>query len=94
LKLNEKIFAEAVIQFTFQTKSKESTSWGLISETVSTRIVRMPAESKTEQCRKVAPLGGKARAKALSPERRREIASAAAKVRWAKRSQKAEGVAA
>jgi hypothetical protein len=30
-------------------------------------------------------LGGKARAKALSPERRKEIATAAAKSRWLKR---------
>jgi len=30
--------------------------------------------------------GGKARAKALSPERRAEIAKAAAEARWAKRS--------
>jgi hypothetical protein len=31
--------------------------------------------------------GGKARAKALSPERRKEIASTAAKARWGKRTQ-------
>ncbi len=31
-------------------------------------------------------LGGKARAKALSPKRRREIAQAAAKARWEKKN--------
>ena len=32
-----------------------------------------------------ASMGGKARAKKLTPERRKEIASNAAKARWAKR---------
>jgi hypothetical protein len=45
----------------------------------------MPARKQPDErlLRDVVSAGGKARAKALSPERRREIALAAAKTRWA-----------
>jgi hypothetical protein len=52
--------------------------------------VRMPASKQPDErlLRDVVSAGGKARAKALSPERRREIALAAAQTRWAEHDAK------
>jgi hypothetical protein len=49
-----------------------------------------PAEEfrVTEVARKRGPKGGKARAAALTPERRREIAQLAVQERWKSRKQK------
>jgi hypothetical protein len=46
----------------------------------------VPAESPMSELGRSGGLkGGKARAATMSPERRREVAAAAAKARWAKR---------
>lgn len=47
-------------------------------------------KSKKSYAAEFASKGGKARAKALSPERRKEIARKAIAARWSKKSQKSK----
>lgn len=53
------------------------------------RVVKMSRAEKAIW-RKVTRRGGLARAAALSPERRKEIATMGAKARWAKRASEAK----
>ena len=55
------------------------------------RDEHLPAEPINEFARAGGQKGGRARASMLSPERRTEIARAAAKARWAKEKQEPEG---
>lgn len=48
-------------------------------------IVRIRLKNKDRDAGCIGAMGGRARAKKLSPERRREIAKAAAEKRWGKR---------
>jgi len=58
-----------------------------IPKSARVSLVRKPTKKKDElsdYAAKFASRGGKARAKALSPEKRREIARQAALARWSK----------
>jgi hypothetical protein len=55
-------------------------------ELAKLRMKRMTAEERSEVARLGGLAGGSARAKALDPERRAEIAKKAAALRWGRRA--------